>query len=1017
MSNYQVEFDAPWYLLLLLLVPLLWIFSYRSLAGLGRWRRLVALLLRTGILVCLVGALAEINWVRRSDRLTVIYLLDQSLSIPAPQRASMIEFVNAAIDRHRKNDDRAGVIVFGRDAAIEIPPFDDNVQMPPALESQFDPQFTNLASAMRLAQASFPEDAAKRIVVVSDGNQNLEDAVEQARGLIDAGISIDVRPIRYQSRAEVSIEKVTVPSEVRKGEPFDVRVVVDNSAVPTAEDPGQVKGRIIVSQQSGDQPVVLSDEEVELEPGKRVFTLRQEIDEAAGYTYEARFVPDQAADDGIPQNNRATAFTHIRGSGQVLLIEDVESRGEFDLLAQRLRAENLDVTLRPSDQLFSGLGELQQYDTVLLGNVPREAFSDTQIKALVRNTEQMGAGLVMLGGPNSFGAGGWTNSDLEKAMPVDFQIRSAEVSPKGALALIMHASEMAQGNYWQKVISQEAIKTLGSQDYCGVLHWDGTDQWLWGQPLGLIRVGDNRDQMLARVDRMVPGDMPDFDPSLLMAVRSFRQIDAAVKHTVIISDGDPAPPSGGVMSNFVKEKITVSTVAVGTHGPAGSQVLQRLATQTGGKYYEVRNPKALPRIFQREARRVAAPLIYEQPPPFSPQVTTDHEMTRGLPETLPPITGFVLTTLKRNPLVEVSLRAPRPANEENRTILASWTYGLGRTVAFTTDCGARWASDWTSWEGYDKLMSQIVRWSMRPTGDQGKFSLATDVRDGQVHVTITALDQEDQYLNFLKPTATVVGPDMEPRDLKIEQVAPGRYVGTFAADDAGSYLMLVNPGAQMAPLRSGVNVPYSAEFRTRTPDTALLEQLVAMAPRGAQPGRFIDPPQTDLDSLLATNSFRHDLLATVSSLPAWHLALWFAGCLFFFDIFVRRVAISFAWVGPLAGRVRDRVLGRPSERAGPQYLERLQTKKAAVAQEIDQRKAAVQFEPEPSAASADALAEELDRGSTAASAPSKPAPTAPAPATEDEDYTSRLLKAKKRVWTDKQPPTSSEPPPPSEPTR
>ncbi len=137
---------------------------------------------------------------------------------------------------------------------------------------------------------------------------------------------------------------------------------------------------------------------------------------------------------------------------------------------------------------------------------------------LVRNTQNMGSGLVMLGGPNSFGAGGWTNTPLEEAMPVDFQIKNAKVAPVGALAMLMHASELAEGNHWQKVVAREALKALGNQDYCGVLHW-GTmaDEWLWR---GMLKVGPNRSQMLARLDRMTPGDMPDFESSLKLARKS-----------------------------------------------------------------------------------------------------------------------------------------------------------------------------------------------------------------------------------------------------------------------------------------------------------------------------------------------------------------------------------------------------------------------------------------------------------------------------------------------------------------
>ena len=119
-------FDKPWYLVLMLLLPLLWVFSFHSLSGLGRTRRILALTLRTLVFMCVIFGLAEAQWRQVSERLTVMYLLDQSQSIPASQRQSMMNYVIREVAKHRDNDrrDRAGVIVFGRDATIEIPPFD-----------------------------------------------------------------------------------------------------------------------------------------------------------------------------------------------------------------------------------------------------------------------------------------------------------------------------------------------------------------------------------------------------------------------------------------------------------------------------------------------------------------------------------------------------------------------------------------------------------------------------------------------------------------------------------------------------------------------------------------------------------------------------------------------------------------------------------------------------------------------------------------------------------------------------
>ena len=1003
MFNYQLSFGSPWYLLLLLGLPVLWWCSFNSLAGLGRVRRWVAIGLRTIVLLLLVAAMAEVQMVRVSDRLTVIYLIDQSLSIPTAQRKTMVEYVNAAIVKHRKDEDRVGVVVFGHDAAIEIPPFDDDVQMASEIEVALDREHTNLAGAVKLAQASFPEDAAKRIVVISDGNQNLGNVGEQAQGAAGAGIGIDVLPVRYDTRAEVIVERLAIPSDVRRGQPFDLKVVVSNTAEQSDDDSGEVRGRLVLSQLAGDQSVVLSDQEVALPLGKKVFTIRQEIESSNFYTYEAKFVPRRPEDDAMPQNNRATAFTHVRGKGQVLLIEDFEHAGEFNVLAERLRRQGVEVTVQQSNQLFSSLAELQPYDAVVLANVPRSTsdevhFTDEQIRMLVRNTQQMGAGLVMLGGPNSFGAGGWTGTELEKAMPVDFQIKSAKVVPRGALAMIMHACEIGQGNHWQKVIAHEAIKVLGERDYCGVLHWNGTDQWLWKGGLTQIQTTGRR-RMMAAVDRMTPGDMPQFDPAMRMAERGFAKLQgtAAVKHMIIISDGDPSRPSGAVISALKKMKVTVSTCAVGSHGRAESRLLANIASQTGGKYYAVRNAKALPRIFQREARRVARSLIFDEHP-VRPRIRFPHEMISGIEEPLPPIKGFVLTSKKDNPLVEVSLVSPLPVGERNSTVLASWTYGLGKAVVFTSDAGARWTTDWTDQEIYDKLFGQMIRWAMRPTGESGQFTTASDVDDQQVRVVVTALDKDDQFLNFFNMTGTAVGPDLEPVEVKVEQTAPGRYVGTFPSKSAGSYFVMISPGAGMAPIRTGINVPYSDEFRDRTPNSTLLTELSRLIPKGGkQKGLVIEVPEgaqiasekDRIEALLATNIFRHDLPKATSSRDVWFYVVLVCSCLFFFDVFFRRVQVGFAWAAPLAARVLRRGV-KPEQ---VETIDRLRSRKAEVSDRIEQLRGAARFEPPETPVDVEALEEPPTPGPK----PVEPSILAGAE-TEEESYTERLLRAKRKAW-------------------
>jgi hypothetical protein len=442
--------------------------------------------------------------------------------------------------------------------------------------------------------------------------------------------------------------------------------------------------------------------------------------------------------------------------------------------------------------------------------------------------------------------------------------------------------------------------------------------------------------------------------------------------------------------------IKVSTVAIGTHGAPGNSVLQSIASTTGGKYYVVRDPNALPRIYQKEARKVARPLIVERP--LSPQIVARHEILEGI-NAVPPISGFVMTRVKESGLVEVPIVSPYPPDTSNASILATWNYGLGRAAVFTTDAGYQWATQWTGWDQYDKFFSQLVRWSMRPTGDTGNFSIATSYEDGMVRVVVDAVDKEDEFLNFLNFNASVVDPDMQSTDVELRQTSPGRYVAEFTADQAGSHFLTISPGAGMTPLRTGINIPYSPEYRDRETNFPLLRNLASLEPKGGDTGQLLTGGLTGEDNevsqLLQTDTFRRDLAPSVSINYVWPWLALIAGCVFVADVFVRRVAISFAPLIAFTSRLIDNWKGRNRSTSDGDRLEQLRRKKSQVGDDIDRQKAATRFEPvsdEP------VSVEVLD---PAKPQPSKPPAASAKPAAEaekqEDDYTARLLRAKQQA--------------------
>ena len=242
----RLSFDNPTYLWLLLGLPLLWWIGYGSLAALGKYRRAFAMLFRSAVWVAIVFAIAGVQLVWVSDRVTVMYLLDQSESIPRAKRQVMLDYVVRNVRRHRDRAraDRAGIVVFGRDASIEIPPYDDDIPLRRLEGTLGRSDATNLESALSLAQASMEDSTARRIVIVTDGNENLGQARKLARRLADSGIGIDVVPVMLENRSEVLVEKIDIPHNIRKGQPFEPRIVINRFSDDQQADPAKGKLRV-----------------------------------------------------------------------------------------------------------------------------------------------------------------------------------------------------------------------------------------------------------------------------------------------------------------------------------------------------------------------------------------------------------------------------------------------------------------------------------------------------------------------------------------------------------------------------------------------------------------------------------------------------------------------------------------------------------------------------------------------------------------------------------------------------
>lgn len=924
-SPIELSHFAGWQalgLFALLATPIVWL-GMRSLAGLGPTRKWVAIGVRLAVVLLLVLILGGITWTRQAKDVHVMVLRDVSESteqvrdFPGPSLdESVNEFLRQASAEgdttEKRGSDRIGVISFAERAYVDSVA-DTRLRLDTRAIREGG-NGTDVASAIQLGLATLHKDAMHRLVLFWDGNQTTGDLEAALSAAVAARVPIDVMPLTYDIKNEVLVDRFIAPTWKRENEPFTIEVHL------TSTNPANTTGRLTVTHQG--RPMDLDDvaegvqptRAITLKPGSNVQRVRvPALSEAGVHQFRAVFEADdpaqqtgvavnprgnakRAGSDTLAQNNAADAFTFVRGKGSVLYIDNVAG-GRGSILREALAREGItvDESRTRVDQFPTGAIELQNYDAVILANVPRGpgGITDDQGKALASYVHDLGGGLVVIGGPDALGAGGWQGTELEKVLPLDMDVPAQRQIPKGALVLIMHSCEMPDGNYFGIQCGIKAVEVLHARDEIGVISYGGGGS-IWDFPLAVKEDGA---KVIGAIKNMALGDMPSFDDSIGLALDGGRggtglvASDARSKHMIIISDGDPTPPQQALIAKAKQSNITISTVSVYPHDQSAAGLpptMRLIADQTGGRAYGPINGNfnQLPQIFIKEATIVRRSLIQEDLKAGIQikNAPSASDVLKGIGEQLPGnVRGLVLSSKKSSPQVEV----PLIAGPQNDPLLAHWQTGLGRSLVFTSDAHNKWATDWVGSSVYDKFWAQAVRQVARPA-ESADFDVIITNEAGKGHIRVEAVNKDNQFRNGLVVRGTVVGPDGQRTEVRLTQTAPGTYETTFDAPDPGNYVVAMTyTGAdqQSGTLRSGTVVNASPELRELRSNVTLLRQIAERTG-----GRFISPFDPQSVKLFD----REGLIQRRAPMPVWDILLPVLIGLLLLDVAVRRIAWDYA---------------------------------------------------------------------------------------------------------------------------
>jgi uncharacterized membrane protein/Mg-chelatase subunit ChlD len=901
--TFPLSFGDPAWLWLLLpaaaIVLVGWLGASRTLpAG----RRIGSLVIRLVLVACLVLSLAGARLVLPADRLSVVFLLDASASMLDATREELVSWARDAVGEMPEGD-TAGVVVFGGTALVD--------RLPSNLRELSDPGSrpvagaTDVAAAVRLAEAIMPAGTQQRLVLLSDGNDTSGEAEEAIAAATARGLRLDVVLPADEAAAEALVDALDAPPGARVGETIDLSVRLRSTIATSATLRLLADGETVATR------------ELELEPGITTIPFGVTAEEAGFHVFRAVLEPE---DDRFPENNAADAYVLVTGEPQVLVATDDGERAA-DLVAS-LTDGSLEVTVVASTGVPTSLTTLAGYDAIVLDNVEADALGDATMASLQVYVRDLGRGLVMLGGRDSFGAGGYLDTPLEQTLPVYMDVRDRDRTPEVAMvAVVDQSGSMADCHCtgdsrdtanpsgtrgFEKVdIAKEAIlraaEALAPTDQLGVVSFNENAHWaVRTGPIDFGALGEGLDFGADGNTNIYAGLKAAYDDLVTNP--------ASLRHIILITDGwSTSGAYDELLDDMRAAGITLSTI--GTGGGSG-QILRRLAEASGGRYYDAGDATTIPDIFVRETIRTAGEQVVEET--FQPIPSAPSEILDGLDAgRLPQLLGYNATTAKGSATVALLTAREDP-------LLAQWQYGLGRAVAWTSDARQQWAAPWIGTAEFGTLTAQLVAWTLPPQDSEGIEVRFSPAAGGQMSVEVTSTDEEAGPRNFYRTVLRLVAPDLTPTQTVMEQIGPGRYAGTCTPPTRAPTWCESPRRARTAPDRCRQPHPRPrVAGRRRVPPPRHRCRCAALLRVGRGRAELALADEEAVADLWA-----HDIEAQAFPTPIWPWLLLLAILLVPLDVGVRRVALSSADLRRAGGWVARRVgAGRAEPEAVPGLAE------------------------------------------------------------------------------------------------
>ncbi|MGM9950346.1 MAG: VWA domain-containing protein [Lysinibacillus sp.] len=778
----------------------------------------------------LVFALANPVLFLPNEKEQVVYLLDRSASIQGADDEA-VQFINEGLAGKMEHQE-AGIYSFAENLQTEAL-LSNEVAVVPELSTVTANDETDIGKALQLVTGIADGRKATRIVLLSDGLETKGNALEEVSRFANSNVTVDVVPLTKAISDDVVIERFTSPQVAYDGEAQQLITEVSASA------------RTNATLTLYENDAVIHREEVTVEEGNNRFTYSHQGSSQGLVKYEAMI---QVENDAVLENNRLTSVTTVQAPPRLLIVHGDEKGTAIDDI---IGEGTIGYDVMAAADLPSSLSSYLAYNAIIFDNVPGHLVGEAKMTVIEQAVKHFGVGFMMVGGENSFGLGGYFKTPIEALLPVEMEVQGKHQLPTLGLVLVIDRSGSMMGSKMElaKEAAARSIELLRDDDTLGVIAFDGS-------PWEVIETGVLKDKKdaLDKVSSISANGGTEIYTALELAYKNLQDLPLQRKHIILLTDGQSATNASyeDLLVSGLDKNVTLSTVAIGDD--ADRTLLEELSLLASGRFYDVTDATMIPSILSRETAMISRTYIEDNP--FYPTVYQADNWNPLFENGVPQMNAYIGTTAKGMAHVIAE-------SEKEDPVLAQWQYGLGTTIAFTSDSSGAWAGDWARWQEWRAFWQTAIA-EMLP----GYHEVAYDIQSqGNGDYVITDPSNEAAFL-----TIAAVNEQGENLPMETEVLSATKVRVTVDSDPGLIFFSIANKEQEI--YQSGIHVPYGDEYAAKPTNTALLEKLAELGN-----GKVLEDPKE------AFRPFSQQGFES-KSIVQWLLLL--AMLLFFADITLRR---------------------------------------------------------------------------------------------------------------------------------